>query len=431
MKKRQIQTTGKPVVFTEQAYAALSARFEPARAGGRETTAYLLGRSYGSHVEVTAIVVPGRPHESAAMTHADYAAADRDLAAAIAAGYEVLGEAHLHLGMAGPSGGDLASLERVRASHPGYLCVVQTRYWAGQAPTVTATSLDNDGKRVDHPVRITEDVPAYRPFIPAERRAVRIVQFGLGSGGINTAVQLAKLGVQEVWFVDSDTFEARNLNRHLASAKAVGKTKAGWVAQFLAPRSGATKIHGVVVEVSPATQESWLSLLRRADVIVQATGHPVVAAILSQAARELGKVIIHAGSYEGGRGGFVFVQGHAASDPCYCCVSGIGPTVADDTASLAELERTYGLSAEELHAQVGLWTDVNVVAAIHAKAVLDVVKHGDVVSRPNFFTIDNQTITVTSERVAQRPTCARCFPPADISEADAREAVAGIPTKEA
>lgn len=434
MNQIDYEPRGKPVVFDASPYDELCKRFRPAQNGGRETSVYLVGEIFDTHLRVTRVLAPGRPHESAAMTHADYEAAAPELTKWTRLGYSIIGEAHLHLGIIGPSGGDLATLARIHATHPGYLCVVQARFQSGKTPVITATSLDTDGSRIDHRVLVgIEEAPQlYQVFIPAQKSDIAILDVGLGSGGVLTAIQVGKLRVREVTYVDSDTFEERNLDRHLADPDAVGKPKARWLAKFVRSRAGATRIRSAVLEITPATEKIWRPLLQRADLIVQATGHPGVAMLLSQAARELGKPIIHAGSYEGGKGGFVFTQGPRSTDPCYSCVSGIEPTVADDAKTLADLERAYGLTPEQLHRQVGLWTDISVTAALHSKAVVEYLKHGDDPARPNFIAIDNARISVRSERVSQRQTCACCFPPETGTSTDeALRALAAITEKEA
>lgn len=420
------------LVLSPQALEAMNARFLQAFEAGRETQTYLLGRASNQTLYVSRVVTPGMPHESAWMTHADYEAADREIARLLDEdGYDLIGEGHLHAGGSGPSGGDFASLRKAIASNPGYICLVQTRYGNDREPTFTAVSVDANGDRVDHRVLLELAPEPYNPTLPARVRKTVLVHAGIGGGGCLAALQASKLGLGELVLVDGDVFEERNGVRHLATPNDVGRSKVDWGQEFFGTRAPETKVVAVRLEISEATRGSWTPLVNRADLIVNATGHPVVAHMLSEAARAARKPVIHAGTYEKGSGGFVFIQGPGAGDACYGCVAGGRPTISDDAKTMAELERAYGFSPAELHAQAGLWADINMVAATHARAVVMWLKHGADPTRPNFFEIDNERMTVTADRVCQAPGCEVCHPrTATMSVEEALRTAAQITVKE-
>lgn len=420
------------LVLSPEALGAMNARFLQAYGAGRETQTYLLGRASDQTLYVSTVVTPGTPHESAWMTHADYEAADREIARLLDEdGYDLIGEAHLHAGGSGPSGGDLASLRKAKASNPGYICLVQTRRGKDSEPTFTAVSVDADGDRVDHRVLLEVAPEPYNPTLPARAQETVVVHVGMGGGGCLAALQAAKLGLAELVLVDGDVLEERNGVRHLASPSDVGRSKVDWGEEFLGTRAPGTKVVAVRLEISEATRGTWAPLVSRADLIVNATGHPVVAHMLSEAARAARKPVIHAGTYEKGSGGFVFIQGPGAGDACYGCVAGGRPTISDDAKTMAELERAYGFSPAELHAQAGLWADINMVAATHARAVVMWLKHGADPSRPNFFEIDNERMTVKADRVSQARGCEVCHPRAvTMSAEEALRTAAQITVKE-
>lgn len=375
-----------------------------AAARGTETHAYLLGRRTPQENIITTVLRAGTPVEHAAMTQPDYAAAALAMRPYLARGDVLLGEVHRHpTGYRGPSPGDRRMLLGIPADKfPGYLCMVVTDM-TDEQPVITAHSVEN-GEIVEHQVRVIEN--AYPVLLPTTSNGAKVLSIGAGSGAAASAPQVAKLPIGAMTIVDHDRFEERNLQRHVADRRAIGKSKAKYLARFLRARSQA-HITSVDLEITPANVGQLDRLVAAHTFTINNTGHPPTSILISQSSVRVGKVCIHVGAFARGSGGFVFLQ--APDGPCYECLYDLQRNQAsDDPKTLDALAQQYGYTEEELHAHIGLWTDVNLIASVQAKVVLEFLKHGQLTN--NLWVIDNDRLTITARRVQRHAECTTCQP---------------------
>jgi molybdopterin/thiamine biosynthesis adenylyltransferase len=387
------------VSFLRAALVALLGLCREAEGRGTETHAYLLGRRSRQECIITTVLRAGNPIEQAALTRADYAASAVAMQPYLDRGEGLLGEAHRHSGLIGLSAGDRATLLGIPADRfPHYFAVVVATFHEQRAPVVTAHSVE-DGVIIEHEVRTAEN--AYLALLPPATQ--RVLQLGAGSGGGLVAQQVCKLPITQFTLADSDVVEERNLSRHLATRRDVGKSKARSLAAYLRPRAS-MPVTGMHLEVSPATRARITQLVRQHDLIINATGHPPTSILLSEICVTERRPCIHAGVFARGSGGFVFTQ--HPGDACYACLYDLQRQQAtDDPQTLDALTRQYGYTLAELSAHLGLWADVNLIAAVQAKVVLDYLKFGDHQGRPNLYLIDNATLAITARRVLPHPAC--------------------------
>jgi molybdopterin/thiamine biosynthesis adenylyltransferase len=375
-----------------------------ARERGVETHLYVFGKRTPASTIVRKVLRAGTPVEHAAMTQPDYGAAAVAMQPLLAAGHQLLGELHKHPDdYIGPSSGDRQMLLNIPPEKfPNYLCMVLTFRTAGP-PIITAHSV-RDGEIVEHEVRVIAN--GYPALLPSSTEEVTIFAPGAGSGGCLTDLQLAKLGVRAIKIADHDAFEERNLTRHLADNRATGKSKAKYLAKFLTHRT-TTKITPLSFAITPATTDDLDHLVAQHTFTVNNTGHPPTSILISRSCAKGGKVCIHAGAFARGSGGFVFLQ--TPDGPCYECLYDLQRNQAsDDPATLEALATQYGYTDEDLRAHIGLWTDVNLIASVQAKVVLEFLKHGQL--KDNLWVIDNDRLSITARRVQRHAECITCQP---------------------
>ncbi len=390
------------VELVRSAFELLTSLCCEAASRGTETHAYLLGRRTLQEIIVTTVLRAGTPVEHAAMTQPDYAAAALAMQPYLARGEVLLGEVHRHpTGYHGPSPGDLRMLREIPAEKfPGYLCMVITDMPDGP-PVITAHSIQN-GEVVEHEAHVIEN--AYPVLLPTTSKGAKILSIGAGSGAASSTLQVAKLPIGSMTIVDHDRFEERNLQRHLADNRAIGKSKAKYLARFLRARSQA-HITSVDLRITPANIDHLDRLVASHTFTINNTGHPPTSILVGQSCVRAGKVCVHAGAFARGSGGFVFLQ--TPDGPCYECLYDLQREQAsDDARTLAALTRQYGYTEDELHGHIGLWTDVNLVASVQAKVVLEFLKH--CLLKENLWVIDNDRLTITSRRVQRHAECATC-----------------------
>jgi hypothetical protein len=391
------------VEFLDTAYAALRTLALEATARGTEAHAYLLGERSQEETIITTVLRAGAPIEEAGMARADYGASALAMRPYLDRGLVLLGEAHRHDSYVGPSAGDRRTLLSIPDPFRGYLGVVITTFRDARKPVVTAHSVV-DGRIVEHDVRIiTSPYPA---LLPASVGEERVLHFGAGSGAALVLLQVAKFNVGHVTIADDDVFEPRNLERTIVDKTALGKNKAVVLTRFLRPRTSA-RVRALPLHVGHDTMDQVDAQVRRHSLILNGTGHPIASVRISQSCVRNRKVCIHAGAFARAAGGFVFLQ--TPGGPCYECLYDFDlATAPDDRETMETLTRQYGYTEAELHAQLGLWADVNTIASIAAKVLLDYFKYGLDSRRPNLYLIDNHHLSIKHLTVQRRPDCTTC-----------------------
>lgn len=356
-----------------------------------ETHAYLLGTTTSDEMRIEHVLRVGDPEEHAAMTRPDYSAAGVALVPYLEAGLLLLGEWHRHDGLCGPSSGDVQTLRDIEKQFPGYICAITTTRKKGD--TTTAHSLV-DGVLTEHTVSV-EQYPVLDASVTAERS---MFIAGAGSGLAAQWPQLLSLGFAKYTICDADTIEERNLARHLADRASIGSYKVDYLKAFGEARTSSS-VDVLRCDINAATRDDLTPVIATHDIIVNGTGHPLASLALSSIARPLGIPVIHAGVFARGRGGFVFVE--QPDGPCYADAQQLDLR-SDDNDTMRILREQYGYTEEQLSAQVGLWPDVNMVAALHLKVLVDHLK-GTLTH--NLHLINNHDLTITHATVAQRDTC--------------------------
>ena len=376
-----------------------------------ETMAYLLGyHDKNGNGVITRVERIGNLTEHGSMTKPDLSAAGQALYPLIKQGYRLLGEAHRHAGLIGPSPGDYDILKSLPETYAGYRCMVVTTFDDEKEPVIKVIALTTDGTTTEHDLLLTDenDPLQYQPYLPPDISEKTITQFGLGSGGGLLALQLAKLGLKRLVIIDPDKVEERNLSRYVLGKRAVKKNKARAMRDFLRDRTSAT-VYAYDFTVSPGKRYRLGPLFLESDLVVNCTGHPVASSILCAVGRDHQVPIIHAGVYEQGGGGFVFYQDPRSDEPCYDCIfQHTRRARPEDNATLESLTRNYGFTPEQLDRQLGLFADINVVASIQAKVVTEALKKQRL--DKNLWVIDNHHLGLNAALVRQDPACTTCHP---------------------
>jgi molybdopterin/thiamine biosynthesis adenylyltransferase len=327
------------------------------------------------------------------MIQPDYAASATALMPYLESGAELLGEAHSHLLLVGPSGGDLRTLADISDEYPGYLCIVIA---PGAPECVISAHTVEDGRPVEHTV-IREEYPLLDARLVETQEAFVV---GGGSGLGAGALQLCKFGFRTITIADADNVEGRNIERHFATIKDIGKPKVEVFRRFVRGRTK-SRIRTITAALTSDTRPRFAAEIRRHDVVINATGHPVVSRTLSYLARQSGKPVVHAGVFARGSGGFVFLDLPGAA--CYSCLFPLHlAPEADDAETMRTLTEQYGLTEAELSAQLGLWMDVNVIASIHVKVLLEYLKGK---TNPNLYLIDNERVSIEHHNIEQGNDC--------------------------
>jgi molybdopterin/thiamine biosynthesis adenylyltransferase len=384
------------VRFVRAAYEVLLAQI--AKVVGVETHAYLVGLRLLGEVVVLHVVRAGNPVETATMARADYGASAVALKPLLDRGLVLLGEVHEHLGFVGLSRFDEQTLRDLSPDFAGYVAVVITSFPDERSPILRAASMV-DGVLTEHEVIISDT----EVLLPSRTRTERILQVGLGSLGSPVALQVSKLGVEEILLVDDDLVEARNLPRHILTSRSVGQPKVRAVHGFIRQRT-TSRVRSMNLRVQPSTDDKIRELVRGSTIVLNTSGDPRVAFPLSRAAVIEQRLCFHSAVFAKGAGGMVFRQ--EVGGPCYECLYALTPRpIIEDQTVLDTLQRQYGYTEEELSAHLGLWVDVNLVAALQAKLLAAFLQGA---SLPNLHVIDTTSLTIKAVTVQRRADCTTC-----------------------
>lgn len=195
----------------------------------------------------------------------------------------------------------------------------------------------------------------------------RVAIIGLGSGGGFVALSLAMSGVGKFVLVDDDTLESKNIVRHVADNRYVGRPKAEVVAELIRQRNPHAD-----VEVLVGRLEQHLEVLERVDLVISGVDGEGPKYTLNQACLQHGLTAVYAGVYERGEGGDVVVI-RPYNGPCYACWAaelreGLAVSNVDGDAEL-----DYGMIGPEgtLEAEPGLWLHVTRIASAQADIALN------------------------------------------------------------
>jgi len=199
----------------------------------------------------------------------------------------------------------------------------------------------------------------------------KVVVIGLGSGGGFVAQTLAMSGVGNFVLIDDDTIENKNMVRHVADLRDVGKLKVDAVAELIRQRNAkatVTTINGRI--------QDHIDALQGVDVVVVGVDNEPSKYPINEKCRELGLVAVYAGVYERGEGGdAVVIYPDNAPDgrgPCYACWAlSLREDVIDQ--GVGETNLDYGMIGADgtLRSEPGLWLHVTRVAGVQAEMALN------------------------------------------------------------
>jgi molybdopterin/thiamine biosynthesis adenylyltransferase len=202
----------------------------------------------------------------------------------------------------------------------------------------------------------------------------RVLIIGLGSGGANIAVELAKSGVGMFTLIDFDRIELHNISRHICGVNELGRLKTNAVKDAILLKNPYAKIDTFEVNI-----DEHLDILeneiKRADIIVAATDNNRsrfninTFSIKHKRTTLYGRVIARA------EGGDVFI--YRPGGACYCCFMGTDLMRQEEEISSLKRGRQSGVIpayASEADAnamvQVGLSSDIIPINNMMVKLIL-------------------------------------------------------------
>jgi len=211
-----------------------------------------------------------------------------------------------------------------------------------------------------------------------EKKRVLIV--GLGSGGANIAVELAKSGVGIFTLIDFDRIELHNISRHICGVNDLGRLKTNAVRDAVLLKNPYAKIDTLEINI-----DEHLDILeneiKKADIVIAATDNNRSRFNINTFAIKHTKVTLYGRVISRAEGGDVFI--YRPGGPCYCCFMGTDWMQQEEEISNLERGRQSGLIpayASEADAnamvQVGLSSDIIPINNMMIKLILMELSRG-------------------------------------------------------
>lgn len=140
--------------------------------------------------------------------------------------------------------------------------------------------------------------------------AARVVIVGVGAVGSQVAMLLAQAGVRDLRLVDHDEFDINNGVRHVLPAAAAGHPKAEALADLLNSHQPFTRAraHTRAIGTDGGSLRFAAAQIQEADLVIDATGAPMVSRFLGHAAAHHRVPIVHTALLAGAEHGYVLVR---------------------------------------------------------------------------------------------------------------------------
>ncbi|MEM1355017.1 MAG: ThiF family adenylyltransferase [Planctomycetota bacterium] len=156
-----------------------------------------------------------------------------------------------------------------------------------------------------------------------------VLTAGLGSGGAPIPLGLSQAGVSNHMIVDDDVLEVCNVARHPAGLRHVGRKKVHVLRDMITQINPYATVETRAEAIGWRNLESWRAWVRRADVVIAATGDRTATQVLNRLCIEKGKTMIVGGAFRRAYGGQVLMV-RPGSGPCYECFLRTLPREAKD-----------------------------------------------------------------------------------------------------
>jgi len=205
----------------------------------------------------------------------------------------------------------------------------------------------------------------------------KVLIAGCGSGGSQTALQLAMSGVSRYALYDNQTLGEENVIRHACGLRYVGQQKTEAVLDLLRDRNPkiTADIHNVDLMDVPDLEER----VRQASVVVLATDNEPTRFRLNEACVRTKTPFVVGRVFTRGIGGEVFAY-RPGEGGCLGCLemflerTKYREKVREvDLVSQEERDAMYGLPVAEIKDSPGLNVDIAFITNFHTRLTLDAI----------------------------------------------------------
>jgi len=224
----------------------------------------------------------------------------------------------------------------------------------------------------------TDALAGRRVFIP-----------GLGSGGSQIVLELAKLGVTDFDIMDHDRIEVANIARHATGLSNVGRYKTNVMTEMIHEKNPYAEVRARTEKVSWDNIITVRELVRQADIVICATDDTPSRLILNRLCVEENIPCIFAGAFRRAYGGqILFVR--PGTSICYQCFLMLIPEQARDIEiSNRTHAEALAYSDRPVEIEPGLSNDIAPINTMVVKLVVQELLKG---SQTSFRSLDDDLV---------------------------------------
>lgn len=204
--------------------------------------------------------------------------------------------------------------------------------------------------------------------------AVTIV--GLGTGGIQVALELAKSGVGIFYLIDPDRLDVGNTCRHQAGISSVGRKKVLVGRDLILEKNPKAIVATYPILACEKEKENLTTVIKDSDLVICATDSRQSKLFINSVCVETKKPVIFGGAFRRAYGGSI-LRVHPCEAACYHCFVLAMPEIEiDQEISSEDNANEIAYSDMPVAIEPGLSVDVAPIGIMVSKlAIQELIKH--------------------------------------------------------
>jgi len=197
-----------------------------------------------------------------------------------------------------------------------------------------------------------------------------VLIFGLGTGGVQVAVNLAKCGVGSFYLIDPDRLEIGNICRHLAGISHIGRKKVLVAKDLLLEKNPNIKVYTFPIKVDETNKDKIKEIIKDVDLIICATDNRESKLLINAININVKKIILFSGAFRRAYGGQI-LRVYPGETACYhCFLLGMPDIETDQEISSDANADEIAYSDMPVPIEPGLAIDVEPIATMTSKLAL-------------------------------------------------------------
>lgn len=193
---------------------------------------------------------------------------------------------------------------------------------------------------------------------------------GLGTGGIQIAINLAKCGVGSFHLIDPDRLEIGNICRHHAGLSHIGRKKVLVARDLLLEKNPEVSVFPYPIKADESRRSEIQKIVSDVDVVICATDNRESKMLINSICVATNKIVFFSGAFRRAYGGQI-LRVYPGKTACYhCFLLGMPDVETDQEISSVTNAEDIAYSDMPVPIEPGLAIDVEPIGTMTSKLVL-------------------------------------------------------------